>query len=61
MVMLTKESRHVMRMKLAKYRHGEDLLAWWNHFDPNNGIFEEVSRDDADKIKDEDADRDDQP
>ena len=59
-VMLHKESRHVMRMKLAKYRHGEDLSVWWNHFDPNNGTFEEVSRDDAEKIKDDDAMLDDQ-
>ena len=55
-IVLSKESRHVMRAALVKYRHGEDLMRWWTEFRPNDGIFEEVARADADKIKEQDED-----
>jgi hypothetical protein len=59
LVVLMKESRHAMRASLVKYRHGEDLRKWWNEFRPNDGVFEEISRDEADTLKDQDADEDD--
>jgi len=47
---MRKESEHVMRMKLAKNRHGRDGVEWWCEFKPNTGHFEEISRDQADLL-----------
>lgn len=47
-------SRHVVKMKLAKYRHGIDGHVWFNEFRPNSGRFVEISGDDALDIINED-------
>lgn len=47
-------SRHVVKMKLAKYRHGMDGQVWFNEFRPNSGRFVEISGDDAQDIISED-------
>jgi replicative DNA helicase len=47
-------SRHVVKMKMAKYRHGSDGQVWFNEFRPNNGLFREISGDTADDIMAED-------
>jgi replicative DNA helicase len=53
-VMLSKPSMHVIRMKLDKYRHGTDGQQWYCHFDLENGRFVEISRNEANKIQDAD-------
>lgn len=47
-------SKRVIKMKLAKFRHGMDGQAWYNEFAPNSGRFEEVSGDYAQDLMDED-------
>ena len=47
-------SRHVVKMKLAKYRHGGDGQIWFNEFRPNSGRFVEIDGDTADEIIAED-------
>lgn len=50
-------SRHVIAMKLAKYRHGRDGFVWYCKFTPNTGHFEEVTFDDAQDLIAEDKDK----
>lgn len=40
-------SKHVIGMKLAKYRHGRDGYVWYTKFLPNTGHFEEITFDEA--------------
>ena len=40
-------SKHVMAMKLAKFRHGRDGYVWYCKFLPNTGHFEEITFDEA--------------
>lgn len=40
-------SKHVVAMKLAKFRHGRDGFVWYCKFLPNTGHFEEVTFDEA--------------
>jgi replicative DNA helicase len=47
-------SAHVVKMKLAKFRHGSDGQMWYNEFRPNSGRFDEISGQDAEEIMDED-------
>lgn len=47
-------SQHVVKMKLAKFRHGSDGQMWYNEFRPNSGRFDEISGQDAEEIMDED-------
>lgn len=47
-------SAHVVKMRLAKFRHGSDGQTWYNEFRPNSGKFEEVSGQKAEDIMDED-------
>jgi replicative DNA helicase len=54
-VTMRKESDHVMRLKLAKYRHGRDGFEWYSEFQPNTGHYEEVSRERAEEIMEDDA------
>lgn len=49
-------SSRVVKMKLAKYRHGADGYEWFTMFDPNAGLFKECSRDEAMSLRDEDDD-----
>ena len=53
-VTMKQVSRHVVKMKLAKYRHGMDGQIWHNEFRPNSGMFREISGDDAEDIINED-------
>ena len=45
-------SAHVIKMKLAKFRHGSDGQTWYNEFRPNSGRFDEISGQDAEEIMD---------
>jgi hypothetical protein len=49
-------SKHVMAMKLAKYRHGRDGYIWYCRFLPNTGHFEEITFDEAQDAIAEDKD-----
>lgn len=40
-------SKHVIAMKLAKFRHGRDGYTWYTKFLPNTGHFEEITFDEA--------------
>lgn len=53
-VTMKQVSRHIIKMKLAKYRHGMDGQEWFNEFRPNTGCFKEVSGDTAQDIIAED-------
>lgn len=53
-VTMKQMSRHIIKMKLAKYRHGSDGQTWFNEFRPNSGSFKEVSGDEAQDIMSED-------
>jgi replicative DNA helicase len=48
-------SKSVLKMKVAKFRHGPTGDVWWCKFKPNIGEFEEVSGDEAEVLKDADA------
>jgi replicative DNA helicase len=55
LVMTMKQmSRSVIKMRLAKYRHGMDGQEWFTEFKPNSGVFVEISGDDAQDLIDED-------
>jgi replicative DNA helicase len=49
-------SKHVMAMKLAKFRHGRDGYVWYCRFLPNTGHFEEITFDEAQEVIAEDKD-----
>lgn len=53
-VTMKQVSKSVVKMKLAKYRHGQDGQTWFNEFRPNSGRFVEISGDDAQNLIDED-------
>lgn len=53
-VTMKQMSAHVIKMRLAKFRHGSDGQMWLNEFRPNSGKFDEVSGDKADEIMQED-------
>ena len=52
-------SPSVIQMKLAKYRHGPAGYKWHCNFNPKEGVFKEVSYSEAQALKDEDDNRDD--
>jgi replicative DNA helicase len=47
-------SAHLVKMKLAKFRHGSDGQTWFNEFSPNSGKFDEVDGSRADQIQEDD-------
>lgn len=47
-------SAHVVKMRLAKFRHGSDGQTWYNEFRPNSGKFDEINGQQAEDIMDED-------
>lgn len=47
-------SAHVIKMRLAKFRHGSDGQTWFNEFSPNTGKFDEISGQDAEDIMEQD-------
>ena len=44
---MTQRSKTVMKMKLAKFRHGPSGSTWYANFNPGNGEYEEISITDA--------------
>jgi len=60
-ITMRQKSPSVIKMKLAKYRHGTGGYAWHCQFQPSKGIFKECTYDEAMRLMDEDAnDEDDQ-
>jgi len=53
-VTMKQVSAHVIKMRLAKFRHGSDGQTWLNEFRPNSGMFNEISGERADEIVEED-------
>lgn len=53
-VTMKQMSAHVIKMRLAKFRHGSDGQTWLNEFRPNSGMFNEITGQRADEIIDED-------
>ena len=53
-VTLKQMSDRVVKMRLAKYRHGKDNEVWWCAFKPNTGHFEEITGDEAQDMINED-------
>lgn len=49
-------SKHVIGMKLVKFRHGRDGYVWYSKFLPNTGHFEEITFDQAQDVISEDKD-----
>lgn len=49
----TRRSDHVVQIELDKYRHGSQA-AWYCEFRPNEGIYKEITRDEADQIQADD-------
>lgn len=49
-------SKHVIGMKLVKYRHGRDGYVWHCKFLPNTGHFEEITFDQAQDVIADDKD-----
>lgn len=52
-----KISESVLKMRLAKYRHGPANFMWHVDFRPSEGIFEEVTYDKAMALQDQDDER----
>lgn len=50
------QSTHLLKMKAAKCRHASGGFKWYVHLDPDNGIFQQVTGDEADDIRDADLD-----
>lgn len=55
-ISMRQRSKHIITMKLVKYRHGRDGFEWQCKFLPNTGHFEEVTFDNAQEIIAEDKD-----
>ena len=53
-VTMKQMSQRVIKMRLAKFRHGMDGQTWFNEFSPNSGHFEEVNGETAKDLIDED-------
>lgn len=54
LITMTPKSEHLMKMKIAKNRHGPAGVNWMAHFDPGAGIFDEVGEDKAQQIMERD-------
>lgn len=50
-VTMSRQTEHLLKMRLAKYRHGQDGYTWHVAFNPATGVFECVSGDRADYIR----------
>lgn len=55
-ITMKQQSKRVILMKLAKYRHGRDGFTWYTEFKPNTGSFEEITFDQAQDLQAEDKD-----
>jgi len=56
-ITLKKRSDRITMAKMAKYRHGRSGFCWYLFMDIDNGSVEEVSKNRAEDIMDQDADR----
>lgn len=54
LVTMAQQSRHVIKFRLAKYRHGPDGDIWYTDFSPSSGKFEEVHGDRAQELIEQD-------
>lgn len=54
-ITMRRESDRVMKMKLAKYRHGQDKQQWYCSFKTNSGVYQEIDKDVALDMINEDA------
>lgn len=52
---MMQKSKRVMKMRLAKNRHGPQDVMWFCRFSPNTGQFDEISGDEAADIIEKDA------
>lgn len=55
-----KMSRSVVKMRVVKFRHGPEGQVFYLKFDPNQGVMEEITYDEAMDLKDMDSDKEDQ-
>ncbi len=58
-VTMKQMSASVVKMRLAKYRHGKDNITWWCRFLPNTGHYEEITTNEAIDAMDKDRDEED--
>lgn len=56
-ITMVKKSPSVMKMKLAKFRHGQDGVTWWAQFQPGDGKYAEITKNQADALIQQDADK----
>lgn len=59
-ITMRQTTKSVVRMKLAKYRHGLAGYQWYAQFQPGRGIFKEVSYSTAQTLMDADRDEEDE-
>ena len=52
-----KFAKNVVTMRVVKFRHGPDGQIFYLKFDPNQGVMEEITYEQAMDLKDEDQDR----
>lgn len=53
-ITMKQRTKHVAVYSLEENRHGESSVLWHTRFDPNQGKFEEISKNDAEDIIDGD-------
>ena len=58
-ITMAQQSEHLMKFRMAKYRHGPDGYKWFAEFTPNTGLFEEITGDRATTIRELDNSLDD--
>lgn len=49
-IKLSKKSRHVMKMFMEKFRHGDDGFSWLCEYNPGNGTHDEITPAEADTL-----------
>lgn len=54
LITLASQSRHSVKFRLAKFRHGPDGNLWNTEFRPTKGVFDEVTGDRAIEIEQDD-------
>lgn len=54
-VTMMPKSASVLKMKLAKFRHGPSGVMWFTKFTPNTGQFDEINGDEAQKLIEKDS------
>lgn len=55
---MAKQSTRVMKMRLAKFRHGPDGQKWFCRFSPGTGQYDEIDGDKAAEMMEDDRDSD---